>query len=108
MTRRCLYARCRSCGGLMYIDEAEVVTCGCPGYWPSGVGTNVEQSLGRVRRVPGAEVTCHKVILEGSKPTPEPEFSPYFDDPEGLDDEDPNACQGVDHNCPCANCEAKR
>jgi hypothetical protein len=34
MTKRCLYVRCMTCGGLMYIDEAEVVTCGCPAYDP--------------------------------------------------------------------------
>jgi hypothetical protein len=75
MTKRCLFARCRSCGGLMYINEAQVVTCSCRefsdadgGGWPGG--RDMERTIERVRRNGQEEVqvSLHRIKDDEVKP----------------------------------------
>ena len=72
MTKRCLYARCRSCGGLMYINEAEVVTCGCPEFGDeNGVPIpEFERVIERLRRNSVAEVEVSRYVIRDDESKP--------------------------------------
>jgi len=68
MTKRCLFTRCLTCGGLMYIDEAEVVTCRCPEFSDAaGGGWNIpdlERSVEMVRRNGVDEVEVSRYVIK--------------------------------------------